>query len=104
VRLTGRFGPGDHRHCILYHHKVGCCPADAVLITTPVVVDSRSPARLDPDRLCGQWVQVTGRVHFFNRPGTNEYFTALVLYPTEEQPLDELMKVVPPPPDHYLWS
>jgi hypothetical protein len=104
VRLTGQYAPVDQKKCKLIRYKINCCAADAVPLNAAIMVDPGSTARLDPDRLRGQWVQVTGRVHFFNRPGTNEYFTALVLYPTEAQPLDELIKVIPPDPNPFLTS
>ena len=45
---------------------------------------------------------VKGRIHFFQKPGGNEYITALILYPTKEEPLDQIVKIIPPPPSPYL--
>jgi hypothetical protein len=102
VRLTGQYYPRDLKMCQLVRYKISCCAADAVPLGAMIMVDPNSTARLDADGLRGKWVQVTGRVHFFNRPGTNEYKTAVILYPTPEQPMDDLIKIVPPDPNPFL--
>jgi hypothetical protein len=102
VRLTGQCMPRDVKMCQLIRYKRSCCAADAVPLGAVIMVDPNSGARLDADRLRGQWVQVTGRVHFFQVPNTREYKTAVILYPTAEQPTDDLMKVIPPPADPFL--
>ncbi len=102
VRLTGQCLPRDNKMCQLIRYKISCCAADAVPLGAVIMVDPNSTSRLDADRLRGQWVQVTGRVHFFQVPSTREYKTAVILYPTAEQPMDELMKVVPPDPNPFL--
>jgi hypothetical protein len=46
---------------------------------------------------------VKGRIHFFQKPGTSEYITALILYPTKEEPLYQannpkaLIQIIPQP-------
>src|SRR5205823_1003907 len=80
VRLTGLYSEIDPKHCRLVRYKRSCCAADAIALNAIIMVDRDSTKRLDTDRLRNQWVQVTGRVTFLNRPGTKEYFTAIVLY------------------------
>ena len=77
--------------------KIACCAADAVQLNAVIMVDSVSGDAIDPDTYRNKWVEVKGRVHFFQRPGTNEYITALILYPTKEEPLAQLAKIIPPP-------
>jgi hypothetical protein len=104
VRLTGQYGGGDLKRCVLVRYRIYCCAADAVPLNAVIMVDPNSPAQLDPDRLRNQWVRVTGRAHFVQHPDRGGFLPALILYPTEKQPLDELMKVIPPPPDPFLPS
>jgi uncharacterized membrane protein YcgQ (UPF0703/DUF1980 family) len=103
VRLVGQYKGINPTTCSLVRYKISCCAADAVPLGAVIMVDPNSDKRLDNNRLAGQWVQVTGRVHFFNRPGTGEYKTAVILYPTADEPLDDLIKVVPPVSDPFLY-
>ena len=104
VRLTGRYvGDGDSRFTLM-RYKINCCAADAIPLDAVIMLDpdAKSKEKLDVDKLRNQWVQVTGRVQFVqrkDRPG--EYATALILSPTEERPLGELVKIVPPDPNPY---
>ena len=103
VRLTGRYvGDSDSRFTLV-RYKMTCCAADAIPLDAVIMLDpkSKSKEKLDPDKLRNSWVQVTGRVQFVqrtDRPG--EFATALMLL-TEDKPLSELVKVVPPDPNPY---
>jgi hypothetical protein len=103
VRVIGQCAGIDLKSCKLVRYKVSCCAADAVPLNAVIMVDPNSPEHLDADRLRGQWVQVTGRVHFFHRPDTGGYVTALILYPTSDQPLDQLIQVINPPDNPFLF-
>jgi hypothetical protein len=103
VRVIGQCAGIDFKSCKLVRYKVSCCAADAVPLNAVIMVDPNSSEHLDADRLRGQWVQVTGRVHFFKRPDTGGYVTALILYPTSDQPLDQLIKVIAPPDNPFLF-
>jgi hypothetical protein len=103
VRLTGQYIGINLKTCSLRRFKMSCCAADAVPLDAVIMVDPNSSERLDNDRLRGQWVAVTGRVHFFHRPDTGEYKTAVILTPTPEQPLDKLIEVIAPDPNPYLY-
>jgi hypothetical protein len=102
VRLSGQFFPLDAKRCQLVRYKINCCAADAVPLGAVIMVDPDTQDRFDADKLRGNWVQVTGRVHFFPRHGTNEYKTAVILYPTSDKPMDELVKILPVPKDPFL--
>jgi hypothetical protein len=102
VTLTGQYAGQDYKRFTLIRYKINCCAADAIPLKAIMMIDPNSPAKLDPDQLFHKWVEVTGRVHFFNRSGTNEYIPALILYPSEQEPLSELVKVIPPPANPFL--
>jgi hypothetical protein len=45
---------------------------------------------------------VRGIVHFEQAPGGREYITELILNPTPDEPLDQLVKIIPPPSNPFL--
>jgi hypothetical protein len=102
VRLTGRFFSSDEKLFTLVRYKITCCAADARPINVATLVDPNSKATLDYARLNGKWTQIIGRVQFMYRPDTNEYRTAVVVYPTDKQPLTDLIKEMPPDPNPYV--
>ena len=53
--------------------------------------------------LHNQWVRVTGRVEFLQHARQHGFYTALVITPTEREPLDKLIEVVPPDPNPYVY-
>jgi uncharacterized membrane protein YcgQ (UPF0703/DUF1980 family) len=102
VSLTGKYSGDDYKRFTLIRYKRACCAADAVPLNAVIMLDPASAERLDPDQMRNKWVDVTGRIHFINRPGTNEYITALVLYPTKDEPLNKLVRVIPQPANPFL--
>jgi hypothetical protein len=103
VTLTGQYYGSDPKRFTLRRFKIACCGADAVKLDAVIMVDPKSPADVDPDRYRNKWVEVNGRVHFFQKPGTNEFITALILYPTKEEPINRLVKIIPPPPTPWVY-
>jgi uncharacterized membrane protein YcgQ (UPF0703/DUF1980 family) len=103
VRLLGRYVAQDSEHFTLVRFARGCCPADAVPIRALIVVDrSRSLETLDGKRLDGQWVEATGQVQFLKRRDGSSFVTALVIQPTPDKKLTQLVKIVPAPANHYI--
>jgi hypothetical protein len=108
VRLTGQFNGSDDRQFTLSRYKLNCCVADAVPLRAVIVVDysqlkDQKYQPLEPNKLQKQWVSVTGQVQFLKKKGTNEYMTALIVTPTPEKPLMELVEVLErPPANPYL--
>jgi hypothetical protein len=102
VTLTGEYSGSDQKRFTLVRYKMACCAADAVKLNAVIMLDPQATERIDPDLYRRKWVEVTGRVHFFERPGTSEYITGLVLYPTKEEPLSKLMRIIPPPANPFL--
>ena len=52
-----------------------------------------------------QWVRVIGQVHFVpvQAPGKREqWLSAVILTPSEREPLSKLVEVVPPPPNPFV--
>jgi hypothetical protein len=102
VRLTGQYADYDPKRFTLIRYKINCCAADAVPVKALIMVDPASKDRLDTDKLRGQWVQVTGRITFVKEPNGNRYVTALIVYPTAERPIQELVKIIPQDPNPWL--
>lgn len=97
VTLTGRYSGSDPKRFTLVRYKIACCAADAVALNAVIMVDPKSDEQIDPDKYRNKWLQVTGRIHFLQKPGSNEYITALVLYPTKEEPLNKLVEPIAAP-------
>jgi uncharacterized membrane protein YraQ (UPF0718 family) len=102
VKLVGRYAGDDERRFGLIRYRINCCAADAVPLKSIIMIDPRSKEVLPVQKLNGHWVQVTGRVHFLTRPGTNFYLPALILSPTERTPLNKMVELVPPPANPFL--
>lgn len=103
VRLTGRYQGSDSKIFTLTRYKMTCCAADAISINAVIRIDPDPKVKgLEPSQYRGKWVEVTGRVQFVRRRGSDEYITALVVYPTAQHPLSELIRKVNQPSDPFL--
>lgn len=106
VRLTGMYVGLDERSFTMSRLKMNCCNADAVPLKAMILLAPSSPAdgkapQLEPGKLRGKWVQVTGQVRFLKQRNSNDYVTALIVSPTEEKQLSELVQVVRQPNNPY---
>jgi len=99
--LRGMFLGNDERFFTLTRYKMSCCPADAQALNAVIMLDEKSKERLPYNQLRKRWVEVTGRVQFITLKGTNGFMPALVLYPSPEKPLSQLVKEIPPDPNPY---
>jgi hypothetical protein len=97
ITLTGQYDGNNPKRFSLARYKISCCAADAVKLNAVIMVDPESSEKVDPDAYRNQWVEVKGRVHFLQKPGSNEYVTALILYPTKDEPLNKFITKIPPP-------
>src|SRR6185437_790755 len=77
ITLTGQYAGNDPKRFTLVRFKIACCAADAVKLNAVIMVDPNSAESIDPDRYRNKWIEVRGRIHFIQRPGGNEYITAL---------------------------
>jgi hypothetical protein len=103
VKLTGKFFSTDPKFFTLQRYKLICCAADARPINVTMLVDSKNPKeQLDYNTLNRKWVQATGRVQFLYLPDKGEYRTAVIVIPTEKEPLSDLLKEVPPPGNQFI--
>jgi hypothetical protein len=103
VKLDGRFFSNDPPFFTLQRYKIICCAADARPINVTMLVDSKdSKEQLDYKKLNLKWVQIKGRVQFLYLPEKGEYRTAVIVVPTKEEPLAELLKEVPPDPNPFV--
>jgi|SRR5579871_263004 len=102
VSLTGMYYGNDPKRFTLRRYKINCCAGDAVPLNAIIMVDPNSSEKVDPDLYRNQWVEVHGRISFLRKPGTNEYLTALILYPTEKEKIKDLVSKIPVPSQQWL--
>jgi hypothetical protein len=101
VRIIGQYVPKNNRMFTLRRLKITCCIADGVPLNAVIMIDPKSKETLPTNQLVGRWVAVIGRVEFLPRAGGGDA-TTLILTPTKDRPLDELVKQVKPPANPYL--
>jgi hypothetical protein len=101
VRLTGQYADYDPWRFTLIRLKRSCCAADAVPVKALIMVDPSSKEGLDTDKLRDKWVEVTGRIAFVKDPRGDRYVTALIVYPSTESQIQDLVRIIPPDP--YPW-
>ncbi len=98
IRLVGQYSEGSDTRFTLVRYKMACCARDAVPLNAVIMIDPQSEEKMNRDKYRNKWVEVSGRVHFFQKPGGNEFITALILYPTKDQPLGKLISILERPP------
>ena len=103
IRLEGRYVAGDSSHFTLVRYLRGCCPADAIPLRALIVVDrSRSRDPLDSNRLDEKWVEATGQVQFLKLRDGSSFVAAIVIQPTPQKKLTQLVQIVPAPANPYI--
>ena len=111
ARLVGQFVPSPTTHQIsLVRMKIRCCAADAVALPFPILLNDSLAKDLPAEQrvpnaeaLNRKWVQVTCQILFRPHPERpNEWITLLVVRPTKDMPIGELIKQTPPDPNPYL--
>jgi hypothetical protein len=112
AQLTGQFvaSPSTDRMFSLVRMKIRCCAADAVPLPAAVIVDDSQVQEVPVEQrvpnaaaLNRKWVEVTCQIQFRPRlDQPNEWVVVLVVRPTKEKPITDLVKQVPPDPDPYL--
>jgi uncharacterized membrane protein YcgQ (UPF0703/DUF1980 family) len=94
VTLIGQFSRLSDTRFTLLRYKRNCCAADATPLKATLYADRKTKFNASP--YAGQWVRVTGRLHF---EGTQ----ALIdLEPTEKQSVTDLIQVIDRPANPYL--
>ena len=79
-------------------------------LPVPVLINATLAKDLPPKQsfpdgqaLHRKWVQVTCQIQFRPRPDTpNVWMPVLVVMPTKETPIDQLIQLTPPDPHPYL--
>lgn len=102
LTLIGQYSDVGDTRFTLVRYKMACCARDAVPLNAVITLDPKSGEKIDRDKYRNKWVQVRGRVHFFQKPGTQEYITALILYPTKDISLDRFIKIIAMPSNPFL--
>jgi hypothetical protein len=94
VQLSGRYFGIAEDQFTLVRYKMNCCAADAIPLNAIIKIvptpGQERLARLDEDKLKGQWVRVTGRVKFIQ--DGKAFRTAIFVKPTREKPLSSLVE------------
>lgn len=101
VSLVGRFS-GNEQAFTLIRYRISCCAADAQPLKVTIRVDPRSGQALPAAQLANKWVRVTGRVQFYPNATGQGFITALILMPTEAEPLTKLVELVPAPANPFV--
>jgi uncharacterized membrane protein YraQ (UPF0718 family) len=99
VRLVGRFVEARGGFTLV-RYKINCCAADATPLQAAILV--RPEQSLPTNKLRDQWVRVTGRVQFYQTPN-GAFHTAVIVTPTEREPLDKVIEPVPPDPNPFVY-
>jgi hypothetical protein len=111
ARLVGQFVPSPTANQFsLVRMKIRCCAADAVALPFPILLNDSLAKDLpaeqripDAQALNRKWVQVTCQILFRPHPERpNEWVTLLVVRPTKDMPIGELIKPTLPDPNPYL--
>ncbi len=103
VHLVGRFISLSPEDFTLVRYKINCCAADATPLKASIFVEPKQSLPPQLQKLRDPWVRVTGRIRFYNPPGTTAWYAALVVTPTEREPLEKLIEVVPPDPNPFVY-
>jgi hypothetical protein len=105
IRLVGKYVAQDSRHFTLVRYTMNCCAADAIpLKALTILDDSKSPKDvLDGNRLNNKWVEVTGQVQFLKMRDGNSFVPAIIIQPTPEAKLTQLVKAVPAPANPFVY-
>ena len=107
LEVSGQFTGDSDRNFTLFRYRYNCCAADAIQLTAALRVDYSGyradlPAdkkiKLNVGELRNQWVIVTGRAKFIQQ-ANGTWVAAIIVRPSKNQPLAELVKKVNSDPD-----
>jgi hypothetical protein len=98
VSIIGKYSDVSDTRFTLVRFKMACCARDAVPLNAVIMVDPKADQKIDRDKYRDKWVEVRGQVHFFEKPGSHEFITALILYPTKDKPIGKFLSIMPRPP------
>ena len=105
IRLLGKYVAQDSKHFTLVRYTMNCCAADAIpLKALTILDDSKAPKEvLDSNRLSNKWVEVTGQVQFLKLRDGSSFVPAIIIQPTPERKLTQLVKAVPAPANPFVY-
>jgi len=96
---------GNEQAFTLTRYTMTCCVADARPLNVVIYVAPGSGQTLPVNQLTRKWVKVTGQVQFHQAKGgpqgREQWRSAVVLTPSERQPLSQLVEVVNPPENPF---
>ena len=104
IRLLGKYVAQDSDHFTLVRYTMNCCAADAIPLKALTIIDrSKSKEPLDSNRLNNKWVEVTGQVQFLKMRDGSSFIPAIIIQPTPEKKLTQLVKPVPAPANPFVY-
>jgi uncharacterized membrane protein YcgQ (UPF0703/DUF1980 family) len=104
IRLEGRYVAEDSAHFTLVRFTMNCCAADAIPLKALIVLDrSQSKEPLNSNGLNNKWVQVTGQVQFLKMRDGSSFVPAIIIQPTPEKKLTQLVKTIPTPANPFVY-
>jgi uncharacterized membrane protein YcgQ (UPF0703/DUF1980 family) len=104
IRLLGKYVAQDSDHFTLVRFTMNCCAADAIPLKALTVVDrSKSREPLEHNRLNNKWVEVTGQVQFLKLRDGSSFVPAIIIQPTPETKLTQLVKAVAAPANPFVY-
>ena len=104
VRLLGKYVAEDSKHFTLVRYTMNCCAADAIALKALTIIDdSKSPKAMLPSNLNNKWVEVTGQVQFLKMRDGSSFIPAIIIQPTPEKKLTQLVKPVPAPANPVVY-
>jgi uncharacterized membrane protein YcgQ (UPF0703/DUF1980 family) len=101
VKLTGMFVGEGEKQFTMTRYKMNCCAADALPLRAVIMLDKDAKELLPSKQLKNKWVEVTGRIQFLGRKDKNAFIPALIVYPTEKEPLASLIVEIAMPANPY---
>jgi hypothetical protein len=111
--LKGQFvASGRSDMFTLVRYRRYCCATDAVPIPAVILIDNSlvkdlkdlrdDQKTINPAEYKREWVEVTGQIQFRKISGTEDYVTVVLVRPTKEKPLSQLIKKVQADRDPYV--
>src|SRR5262249_27502845 len=96
VSIVGRFRGETEETFRLSRYRINCCAADAQPLNVRFIVVSEQRQSVPSAKYQDKWVRVTGQVHFVEiPPRSGSFHSAIVLQPTDREPLAKLIEEVP---------
>jgi uncharacterized membrane protein YcgQ (UPF0703/DUF1980 family) len=103
IRLEGRYVAEDSAHFTLVRFTMNCCAADAIPLKALIILDRAKSKEPLASSLNNKWVQVIGQVQFLKMRDGSSFVPAIIIQPTPEKKLSQLVKTIPTPANPFVY-